>query len=145
VIVKRLLVSLLLVLLLTTSAASGESPACLSYGPAVVKLTGRIRIKTFPGPPNYESVKKGDAPEEAWVLHLTRPICVKAGKENEFDVAERNVTDVQMALEPEQYKVWRKFARRTGPVVVTGTLFHSHTGHHHTDVLIDVKEIEREH
>ncbi len=143
-VIKRLLVSFLLMLLLASSAASGGSGACLSYGPAEVRLTGKIRIRTFPGPPNYESVKKGDTPEVTWVLHLARPVCVRRGQDNEFDVAERNVTDVQLVLEPGQYTQWRKLARGRVPVAVTGTLFHSHTGHHHTPILIDVTDIKRE-
>ena len=141
---KRALVLLLLVLLITTSVVSGGSRDCLSYSPDEVKLTGKIRIRTFPGPPNYESVRRGDMPEVTWILHLNQPVCVKRGQDNEFDVSERNVRDVQMALDQEQYTKWRKFARSRARVVVTGTLFHAHTGHHHTEVLIDVSSIERE-
>ncbi len=38
-------------------AAQGD---CLSYEPTEVRLTGTISRKTFPGPPNYQSIRKGD-------------------------------------------------------------------------------------
>lgn len=123
-----------------SSTASGERQACLSYEPAVVTLTGRITKHTFPGPPNYQSVRRGDAPEVTWVLHLTRPVCVERGQD-EIDEAEANVTDVQLALEPVEYTRYRNLLNQA--VVVRGKLFHSHTGHHHTKVLLDVNDIKK--
>jgi Domain of unknown function (DUF4431) len=142
--IKGLLVSLLCLLFMATAVSSEPTPErCLAYETDGVKLTGRIKIRTFPGPPNFESVKKGDTPEVAWVLHLAKPICVKADQENEFDVAENNVTDVQLALDSE-HKEWRALARSHALVTVTGKLFHSHTGHHHTAVLMEVAGMKRE-
>src|SRR5215510_10424179 len=68
---------------------------CLTYGASTVVLRGTIRGHTFPGPPNYESVAKGDAPEVAWVLHLSKPICVSASNGLE---AESGVSDLQLLL-----------------------------------------------
>jgi hypothetical protein len=45
-------------------------PGELHYGPEV-QLTGTINQEKFPGPPNYESIAKGDAPEDYW-NHKTR-------------------------------------------------------------------------
>jgi hypothetical protein len=53
--------------LVSTNSAMGQSTSlspCLSYEPAVVTLSGTLVRKTFPGPPNYKSVKKGDKPEK---------------------------------------------------------------------------------
>ena len=47
---------------------------CLRYGPA--SLTGRLVQQTYPGPPDYESVTKGDEPLVIWILQLKRSICV---------------------------------------------------------------------
>lgn len=141
--VKRLLLLLLLPLLLITTANDVAAQSCFSYESSGTKLAGRIKIMTFPGPPNYESVEKGDQPEVAWVLRLGKPVCVRKGQDNEFDVAESNVTDIQLVLEPEEFTKWRVLARDRYPVVVTGKLFHAHTGHHHTAVLMEVTNIKR--
>src|SRR3954466_12373190 len=77
-------------------AASAQD--CLSYDGDRVELTGTISKKTFPGPPNYESIKKGDTPETYWVMHLAKPICTTASGD---DDAEKGVTDIQMIL-PQQ-------------------------------------------
>ena len=122
--------TLILLLLLTTSQN------CLSYEPDTVVLKGTIQRHTFAGPPNYESVAKGDQAERVWVLHLAEPICVSASSDWE---KETGVSDVQLV-----------FASRSGydkslsgrKVDVTGTLFQAHTGHHHTKVLITVSSIK---
>lgn len=55
----------------------GET-ACLAYGPSLVTLKGVLTRRTFPGPPNYESIRKGDRPETYWLIELAQPICVNA-------------------------------------------------------------------
>jgi hypothetical protein len=141
--VKRLLLLLLLPFSLFATAYHVSAQSCLSYETDGVKLTGKIKRMTFPGPPNFESVKKGDQPEVAWILRLDKPICVKADQSNEFDEAENNVTDIQLALAQGAEAKWRAFVRNRVPVVVTGKLFHAHTGHHHTAVLMEVADIKR--
>src|SRR5947209_6316965 len=37
---------------------------------------GTLRQKTFPGPPNYEDVHKGDKNETLWLLKPDSPTCV---------------------------------------------------------------------
>lgn len=110
---------------------------CVSYEPEVVKLTGTIRQHTFPGPPNYESVAKGDRAERVWVLHLAEPICVSASADWE---KEAGVSDLQLVL-PDQKQYGKSVLGRR--VVVNGTLFRAHTGHHHTKVLLTVGGIRR--
>jgi len=41
-----------------------------------VSLTGRLVQQTYPGPPDYESVTKGDEPLVIWVLQMDRRICI---------------------------------------------------------------------
>ena len=122
--------TLILLLLLTTSQT------CLSYEPDTVVLKGTIRRHTFPGPPNYESVAKGDQAETVWLLHLTQPICVSASSEWE---KETGVSKLQLVFaNSSQYDK----ALLNRKVDVTGTLYHQHTGHHHTKVLITVGSIK---
>jgi hypothetical protein len=128
---------LLLLLLLHFIDASAQEK-CFAYETTKVKLMGTISKKTFPGPPNYESISRGDEPETYWVLHLARPLCTVASAD---DDAESNVTDMQMILTAKQYARFRKFIGGKGMMAVTGKLSHAITGHHHTPVLIEVLSI----
>ena len=82
------------------SSVMAESPGdCLTYEKVTVQLTGKILIKTVPGPPNYESIKEGDKPEHPWFLHLAKPICTNADRDDEFNVAEARVSDIHLVLQ----------------------------------------------
>lgn len=48
--------------------------ACLHYGD--VNLTGRLVQQTYPGPPDFESVTKGDQPLVIWILQLDTGVCI---------------------------------------------------------------------
>jgi Domain of unknown function (DUF4431) len=130
----KLLVSLLLLFGGGFSPNAQMPQDCLSYDPTTVTLKGKLSRKTFAGPPNYESVKKGDAPETYWILHLTRPICVSG------DEPEKNVSDIQLFLSEEQYARHKDLLGKR--VVVSGKLWHASTGHHHTNVLLNVAGIK---
>jgi hypothetical protein len=121
-------------------AKTAAAANCLEYGPKV-QLIGRLVKKTFPGPPNYASVARGDTPEVVWILHLDKSICVKARPGNDFDVAVSQLQDLQLALGNINYYQHAKelLSRK---VIVTGVLFGAHTGHHHTPVLLDVENIQ---
>src|SRR5437763_8082055 len=87
------LFALILFLFIPTAYASAQN--CLAYDTDDVRLTGTISQKTFPGPHNYESNRKGDKPETYWILHLAKPICTTVSGDND---AESNVTDLQLIL-----------------------------------------------
>jgi hypothetical protein len=127
-----------LLFLFAPSMHASAQDGCISYEPELVKLKGTIIRKTFPGPPNYESVRRGDEPETYWILHLAKPICTTASADND---AESNVSDIQLILTPKQYALYRKFVGATAHAVVTATgkLSHAITGHHHIQVLLEVK------
>ena len=115
----------------SAKAASGGD--CLLYEPASVTLRGKVFVKVFPGRPNYESIKKGDEPEGAWLLRLAKPICVKGDDNNE---AEAQVSLIQVVLHQDKQFSQLRRLRRKGAVTFTGTLFHEITAHHHAKVLI---------
>ena len=130
----------LLLFLLIKLDAAPVAQTCVSYEPDAVSVTGTIKRHTFAGPPNYESVAKGDQPERIWVLHLTRPICVSASGDRE---EEKNVSDLQLVFPGAQddYRRYKPLVNRR--VTVKGKLFHQHTGHHHTTVLLTVNSISK--
>lgn len=112
----------------------------VDYLPAVVELKGILSVETFFGPPNFGENPKSDSQEKAWILSLDKPINVRGrtGPDVAYEYEGVSVEDVrklQLVLpKPHRELIGMK-------VIVKGTLFHAHTGHHHTDVLLDVQSI----
>ncbi|HTR66172.1 MAG TPA: DUF4431 domain-containing protein [Terriglobales bacterium] len=122
---------------------TSQKSDCLSYEPAVVKITGILIRKTFPGPPNYESIQRGDRAETSWFLDLPATVCVNEDRTKPgLNPGQRDVHEIQLVLQPEQYSQHKALVG--GRVVATGTLFGEHTGHHHTPVLLTVRTLEKE-
>jgi hypothetical protein len=140
---SRSTVALLLVASVTAclgQAASGDS--CLQYEPSVVKLTGTLIRRTFPGPPGYESVRGGDRPETYWLLDLSGPVCVDEDKvKPDFNPAHNDVRRIQLVLDSKAYKENKGLVGKR--VAATGTLFSEQTGHHHTPVLLVVSTLAK--
>jgi len=141
----KLVVSLMLLFGVgASSTVAGISQGCLAYEPARVKLHGMISRRTFAGPPNYESTKKGDERETYWILRLNKAICVKGDESLPgISEAEKNVSQLQLVLDAEQYARYKNLPGKRAEV--SGKLFHSHTGHHHTNVLLKVAEMKPAH
>jgi hypothetical protein len=86
--------------LLTTAAWSASLPAqCLYYGD--VSLTGQLVQQTYPGPPDFESVTKGDAPLVIWILQLDRGVCIISSDPSYPNVY--NEREIQLVLGAGQY------------------------------------------
>jgi hypothetical protein len=90
---------------LTTSAAAD----CLEYGPSVVQISGTLTQKTYPGPPNYADIKKGDRPETQWIVVFPQSICVRQDpKDPDLNSAESGILKVQLVfLEPGGYEKYK--------------------------------------
>jgi hypothetical protein len=132
----RLLMTLLLLLAGFCVSANGQK--CSEYGPNV-SLTGTLRSHVFPGPPNYESIRRGDRKETAIILTLMARACT-TGSDPRFDIPETNIREMQLVVTKDAH--WETIHRLMGKrVIVTGTLFHAHTGHHRRKVIIDVANI----
>lgn len=121
--------------LLALIPATHAAP-CLPYEPAQVFLHGELVRKTYPGPPNFESIADGDAEETGFYLRLAKPVCMLEGKAGSDNVAQKNIRLVQLVLDKEGYAHWRPKLGKT--VTVKGTLFSPFTGHHHGDLLLTV-------
>ena len=127
------------VLVVAGFCVPASAQKCFEYGPTV-SLTGRLRSQIFPGPPNYQSIRHGDRKETALLLTLVQTICTTGNDPQGMDVPETDVREVQLAITTNAH--WTIARRLVGKrVTVTGTLFHAHTGHHRTKVLIDVSNI----
>src|ERR1044071_5894702 len=102
--------------------SSEATDSCLRSEPDTVTLGGQLSIDTFPGRPNYQSIKEGDEAEPEYVLHLDHKVCVSAtrrgpGKSTEFGVDSVQIITADSTVE-----------RATLPLVghhvtVAGTLF----------------------
>ena len=111
---------------------------CLKYEPEVVQLQGKVKRVVFPGPPNYESVKDGDQPEAHYVLFLPKGVCVQGDPKDEINSeSEKEITSMQLMIT--SYNKYRPLLGKN--VNVKGKLMHSHTGHHHTNVLLQVESM----
>jgi hypothetical protein len=67
---------ILRLLLLSFATPTFGENRTVTYEPAVIELAGRLDLQTFPGPPNYESIRKGDEAERNLYLKLDNSIDV---------------------------------------------------------------------
>src|SRR5881628_2674570 len=117
-------------------ARPGFADSCYHYRPASVSLTGRLIQRRLPGPPNYESIARGDRPQVVDLLILDTPICTIA------DYKESPNSDSFQAQDTIQVRraeaTWRDVRRFTWQrVSVTGTLAEWALGPDWTPVLVD--------
>src|SRR6266550_392246 len=118
----------------------GVADSCYHYRPAPVSLTGRLIQRTLPGPPNYQSIARGDRPQVVDLLILDAPICTLA------DYKDSPNTDAFQGQDTIQVRrtesAWRDVRRLTGSrVVVTGTLSEWALGPDRTPVVIDPTDV----
>jgi len=117
-----------------SQAAEGADPSCLEYEPAVVTLSGTITRHLEYGPPGYGEDPAHDDKGFYWFLDLDKPICVN-GKDEDSpdDEGETGVRRLQIVYMNDYPKGRGWIGHRAS---ITGTLFHSYTAHHYTEVLI---------
>lgn len=97
---------------------TSDAASCLRY--EFVSLTATLIRQTYPGPPDYESVTKGDEPRVIWVLLLDHSICV-----NDPDPRyprEYYEREVQLLVGPEQYARYKDLLGKK--VTASGKLQH---------------------
>lgn len=134
------LIVLLFLIWATNVPTSAQNKRYLSYEPVVVELEGRLIFQEKFGGPNYGEQPSTDKKVKIPVLVLSRPVNVRGtpGDVPNDQTVER-VARLQLLFQagtPDKNFQGRK-------VTVRGTLFHSHTGHHYTDVLMNVISIHR--
>src|SRR5262245_45143699 len=86
-------------LLLSASWCGSLAAQCLYYGD--VSLTGRLVQQTYPGPPDFESVTKGDAPLVIWILQLDVGVCIVSYSASYPSVYDER--EIQLVIGNEQY------------------------------------------
>jgi hypothetical protein len=95
-----------------------DAAPCLQY--ETVSLTGTAIRQTYPGPPDYESISKGDEPRVIWVLLLEHGVCaVDPDPRYPREYYER---EVQLVMQQEQREQYKSLLGKK--VTVTGKLMH---------------------
>lgn len=122
-------------------SSAAWSAACLDYEPALVTLQGSIALKPAYGPPGFGEDPEHDAREDYLAFILETPVCTAASpKPDTDDVAEADIRAMQLVFPGSE--AFRNAKRWIGKKIsVTGGLYHGFTGHHHTTVLLTVKDI----
>ncbi len=116
------------------------------YTPEVMALEGKLVFETFPGPPEYSSIKNGDKPERYWLLKLDHPISISSKNGNDSEglyPLERNVRILQLTMDFDRVTPRKLGFEKDRKFKITGTLFHRITIHHVSRVLIDVQEARK--
>lgn len=98
-------------------AHATDAYSCLEYGP--IRLVGTLVRQTYAGPPDYESVTKGDEPQVIWVLQLDRRVCVDSNARYPRELTEM---EIELALAADQYAQYRPLLGQK--IVATGELVH---------------------
>ncbi|HEX6189023.1 MAG TPA: DUF4431 domain-containing protein [Pyrinomonadaceae bacterium] len=133
---KKSFIICLFALLFITTASEAQRPQ-LRYETENVSLTGRLVYRTFYGPPNYGETPKEDSRETQPILLLDSAVDVIGTPNDDFNVTERGVKSITLV----STRALRPFVGKR--VTVQGKLFHAHTGHHHTKVLMSVSSVKR--
>ena len=128
--------ALILVFGANAPAHSGRADSCFHYAPTVVALTGRLIQRTLPGPPHYDSFRRGDRPEPVDFLVLDAPLCTIADYKDSPNTDSFTHQDTVQVRKREL--TWRDVRRLTGQrVTITGTLAEWALGADRTPVLLD--------
>jgi len=134
----RLPILIFILLAVSHLDAVAQERRWLSYEPETVELRGRLILQWKYGPPNYGEEPKTDSKGRVPMLVLTAPVNVRGTPGDAINgESVRGIRRIQLVSDPATY---RHLAGKD--VVVKGTLFHAHTGHHYTDVLITVSSLE---
>jgi hypothetical protein len=116
------------------AVSTSQDRRSVHYEPTVVELKGKLIVLNKYGPPNYGETPHQDQKVRVTVLDISTPVDVLADPGSELNSETvRNVSQIQMAFSGSTYK---KLVGRM--VVAKGTLFRGHTGHHYTEVVMNV-------
>jgi hypothetical protein len=133
----------LTLLLLTVLAAVAYPKAVnaqrwLHYEPETVELEGRLVIESKFGPPNYGEQPKTDQKVKIPVLMLPYRASMFPTAHGDNTNPVYSIRQIQLAFGDKTASYKNLIGK---DVVVTGTLFKAHTGHHYTEVVLTIGSI----
>src|ERR1700686_2697195 len=118
--------------------------ACIDLSKTgTLTFEGVLKYHIFPGPPNYEDVRKGDTPEPTYIVALDAPICATGDDFANPDKAFGTVQIFPAMHNQADQALWAKIRRLVGKRVAVegGGGFSWHTGHHHAPLLLPISRI----
>ncbi len=128
-----------LVLLCSCSVSTKEDQD-YKFEPNLSIVEGTLITRMYYGQPGYGEDPENDAKEYPYLLQLDKPINVKAQEGDIMNSDKFDVKEIQVVpLGEEDLKSVNKYLDKR--IKIEGTLFSALTGHHHTEVLIEVKRI----
>ena len=137
---NKTLTLLFIILTAVIHPTAAQAQHWFHYEPETVELDGRLVIQSKFGPPNYGENPKTDEKVRIAVLVLRSPISVLPNTGNDYNSRPvHSARQIQLAFITKEIPHKHLIGR---DVVVTGRLFHAHTGHHYTDVVLNVRSIE---
>lgn len=106
---------------------------------STIKARGRLTYRHFPGPPNYENVRTGDADEAAYILVIPDAICVDDGRDGFADAKVKFRTvhvyaDHSLASSRLRSAVGKQ-------VTITGAGFAAENGHHRAPLVMEATSV----
>lgn len=133
--------TLLILTVLATVAFPQSVPAqrWLHYEPERVELDGQLVIQSKYGPPNYGEDPGTDQKVKVPVLMLPYRVSMFAPADGDNTNPVYSIRQIQLAFTDNTTSYKNLIGKN---VVVTGTLFKAHTGHHYTQVVLTVGSIQ---
>jgi len=127
----------------TLVGASASDNTCLDLKESqTISFEGVLTHKIFPGPPNYEDVRKGDKPEPTYILRLKKPICILG---DEFINPKKQIDRVQVYPDADNNNksLWNELRKLVDKIVVVegNKPVGAHTGHHHAPLLLPITKV----
>jgi len=108
-----------------------------------LSFKGTLSRQVFPGPPNYEDVRKGDTPERAFIVKLDAPICATGDEfldsSEAFDTVQLLVDNSAKGGPALLSNLTRLIGKRVQVMATSG--FGAENGHHHAPLLATVVSI----
>lgn len=113
----------------------------------LITLTGKLRLRLFPGPPEYSSIEEGDRADHCWIVELDDPSFLLAlnvpDNELSLDLCDilmrKDAYILMLCLNDGHVSLCQQYKDQN--VAVRGNLFHAHTAHHYTPMLLDLKQL----
>ena len=112
----------------------------LHYEPAVVKLFGLLVTDYVYGAPGFGEDPETDRIGRVWDLKLFRPVDVIGTPDDDINSESENDVGRVGLVNFSDVNLSAHVGKR---VMLEGTLFHAHTAHHNTKVLLQVRKVTR--
>lgn len=110
------------------------------FEPSVSTIEGTLITRMYYGPPGYGENPDTDIQEYPFILQLDDPIDVLVQEGDLHNSDKFEVTEIQVVpINTENIEIVEQYINKR--IKIQGTLFEALTGHHHTNVLIEVEKV----